>query len=255
MRVFSTKSVKLMLERNPAPPSLPCLILAASLSNPASAAVDGAWQGSADIAFSRSAGNTSATTYALTVDETRATEQNKTSLYASALYGKSQGEITADKSRISGRYDRNLSRRVFSFGLLEFERDRLANLKLRSNGGGGLGYHMLAEEPNKFDIFGGLSRSNSRRISGPSVSQSELLLSEESEHKLGDKTLLKQKLSYYPNTEDLAEFRTVFYSSLIFKLNGTVGLSLSLQNKYSSDSGSGIKHSDTVFLTGLNIKL
>jgi len=244
-----------MLERHTASFFFPFFLLAAFLPSPSFAAAVGTWQGSADIAFSRSAGNTNATTYALAVDEARTTEENKISLYASALYGKSQGEITADKSKISGRYDHNLSRRVFSFGLLEFERDRLANLKLRSNGGGGLGYHVLTEEPDKFDIFGGLTRSNSRRISGPSVSQNELLLSEESEHKLGDKTLLKQKLSYYPNTGDFAEFRTVFYSSLIFKLNGTVGLSLSLQNKYSSDVGSGVKHSDTVFLTGLNIKL
>jgi len=255
MRVFSTKSGNPMLERNTDPLFFSFLFLAFSLSNPAFAAADGAWQGSADIAFSRSAGNTNATTYSLTVDEARATEENKISLFASALYGKSQDGVTADKSKISGRYDHNLSRRVFSFGLLEFERDPLANLKLRSNGGGGLGYHLLTEDPNRLDIFGGLSRNNSLRISGPSVSQSELLLSEESEHKLGDNTLLKQQLSYYPNTEDFAEFRTVFYGSLIFKLNGTVGLSVSLQNKYSSDVGSNVKHSDTVLLTGINIKL
>jgi len=38
-------------------------------------------------------------------------------------------------------------------------------------------------------------------------------------------------------------------------LMDNLGLSVSLQNKYSSDVGSNVKHSDTVLLTGLNIKL
>ncbi|MDP2761640.1 MAG: DUF481 domain-containing protein [Sideroxyarcus sp.] len=232
-----------------------CFLLAFALNYPTLAADDGIWQGSATLSFSRSAGNTNATTYSVALDEARATEVNKVTIYASTLYGKSQNEITADKTRIGGRYDHNLTERVFDFGLLEFERDLLADLKLRTGAAAGLGYHVIKDQYNRFDVFGGLSRSNSELITGPTISQNEMLWSEESFHKLTANTQLKQKFSYYPSIDNFAQFRTAFDGSLVLNLNSTVGLSISVQNKYGSDVGSGIKHSDTVFLTGLNIKL
>ncbi|MBU0688589.1 MAG: DUF481 domain-containing protein [Gammaproteobacteria bacterium] len=213
------------------------------------------WQGNADLSFSRSAGNTNGTTYSISVDEARTTDANKLSAYASALYGKSQGVVTADKTRLGSRYDHNLSAKLFGFGQLEFEQDRMANLDLRSSVAAGLGYHVLKQESVTFDVLGGLSHSRSDMMTGNTVSASELILAEESTHTLTQNTRLKQKLSYYPSIQTSGKFRTVFDSGLVISLNSTMGLSISLQNKYNSDIGAGVKHSDTVLLTGLNIKL
>lgn len=213
------------------------------------------WQGNAALSFSRSAGNTNGTTYSISVDEARTTDVNKLSAYASALYGKSQNVVSADKTRLGTRYDHNLNPQLFGFGLLEFEQDRMANLDLRSGLGAGLGYHLLKEEDVTFDLFGGLSHNRSDLMSGNAVSTSEVIMAEESTHVLTPNTRLKQKLSYYPSTQTGGEFRTVFDSSLVISLNSTMGLAVSLQNKYNSDIGTGVKHSDTVLLTGLNIKL
>jgi putative salt-induced outer membrane protein YdiY len=217
--------------------------------------ISASWQGNAALSFSRSAGNTNGTTYSVSIDEARTTDANKLSAYASALYGESQGVVSADKTRLGSRYDHNLNPQLFGFGLLEFEQDRLANLELRSSAGGGLGYHLLKKENVSFDVFGGLSYNRSDMITGNTTSLVEVILAEESTHALTENTRLKQKLSYYPSTQTSGEFRTVFDSSLVVNLNSTMGLSISLQNKYNSDIGAGVKHSDTVLLTGLNIKL
>lgn len=213
------------------------------------------WQGNAALSFSRSAGNTNGTTYSISVDEARTTDTNKLSAYASALYGKNQGVVSADKTRLGSRYDHNLNPQLFGFGQLEFEQDRMANLDLRSSLGAGIGYHVLKAEDVTFDVFGGLSQNRSDMMSGETVSTSELIMAEESTHSLTENTRLKQKLSYYPSTQTSGKYRTVFDSSLVINLNSTMGLSISLQNKYNSDTGAGVKHSDTVLLTGLNIKL
>lgn len=213
------------------------------------------WQGNAALSFSRSAGNTNGTTYAISIDEARTTDTNKLSAYASALYGKSQGVVSADKTRLGTRYDHNLSPKLFGFGQLEFEQDRMAKLDLRSSLGAGLGYHLLKEESVTFDVFGGLSQNRSDMLTGDKVSTSELIMAEESTHTLTANTRLKQKFSYYPSTQTSGKYRTVFDSSLVINLNSTMGLSISLQNKYNSDIGAGVKHSDSVLLTGLNIKL
>lgn len=213
------------------------------------------WVGNAALAFTRSAGNTNSTTYSAAIDEVRTTPEYKLSAYLSALYGKSQGIKSADKSRLGSRYDHKLTDKIFGFGLLEFEKDSLANLTLRTGFGTGFGYYFIKDDVNNFDVFGGLSRSTSDLMVGNSIGSTEILLGEESTHKLSDSTKLKQKLSYYPNTQKSGQFRSLFESGLVVDLNSTIGLSISLQNKYISDVGLGIKNSDTVLLTGLNIKL
>jgi len=233
-----------------------CLLLSYCLSLPALAAeTEPQWQGNANLAFSRSTGNTNGTTYSVSVDEARSTEQDKLSAYASALYGKSQDVVSADKTRIGSRYDHNLNPQLFGFGQLEFEQDRMANLDLRSGAGGGFGYHLLKEDNVTFDIFLGLSHNRSDLMSGETVGNSEAILAEESSHALTENTRLKQKFSYYPGIRTGGTYRSVFDSSLVIGLNSTMGLSISLQNKYNSNVGNGVKHSDTVLLTGINIKL
>jgi putative salt-induced outer membrane protein YdiY len=232
------------------------LLILQCLSLPAQAQDDAPmWQGNAALSFSRSAGNTSGTTYSVSIDEARTTDTDKLSAYASALYGESQGVVSADKTRLGSRYDHNLSAQLFDFGLVEFEQDRLANLELRSSVGGGLGYHVLKEASVTLDVFGGLSYNRSNMLTGGTTRIVEVIMAEESTHALTENTRFKQKLSYYPSTQTGGEFRTVFDSSLVVSLNSTMGLSISLQNKYNSDIGAGVKHSDTVLLTGLNIKL
>lgn len=232
------------------------ILIAMTLVSPACAEEKASsWQGNAALSFSRSTGNTNGTTYSFSVDEARSTENDKLTAYASALYGKSQGIVSADKTRLGSRYDHNLSPTLFGFGQVEFEQDRMANLELRSGIGGGLGYHVVKEVDLTFDVFGGLSHNRSDMMNGGTVNTSEVIMAEESTHNLTQNTRLKQKLSYYPSTQTGGEYRTVFDSSLVVNLNSTIGLSVSLQHKYNSDIGTGVKHSDTVFLTGLNIKL
>lgn len=216
---------------------------------------EGIWVGNASLAFSRSTGNTSSTTYSAAVDEVRTTQANKISAYLSALYGNSQGVKSADKVRIGSRYDHNLSNNLFGFGLLEFEKDSLANLTLRTGVGAGLGYYFIKDDVNSFDVFSGWSYSQSDMMTGRTISGTEILLGEESTHKLGESTRFKQKLSYYPSVDKSGQFRSLFESGLVVDLNSTMGLSISLQNKYTSDVATGIKKSDSILLTGLNIKL
>ncbi|MEQ1532343.1 MAG: DUF481 domain-containing protein [Sideroxydans sp.] len=231
------------------------VFLLALISPLAQAADPGTWQGNIALALSRAAGNTESTTYSAAVDEVRATPENKISAYLSALYGVSQGIKSADKARLGSRYDHNLSTNIFGFGLLEFENDRLANLNLRSGVGAGLGYYFIKETAHSFDVFSGLSYTQSDLILGANTQGAEVLLGEESTHQLSDSVRLKQKLTAFPSVEKSGQFRSVFEGGLVVDLSSTMGLSVSLQNKHNSAVGLGLKKSDTVLLTGLNIKI
>lgn len=213
------------------------------------------WQGNAALAFTRSGGNTTSTTYSAAIDEARTSKENKVSLYLSALYGESQGIKSADKSRAGSRFDHNLTDTTFGFGLLELEKDVIADLQLRTGGGAGFGYYFARNDVNSFDVFSGLTYSKADLISGTTNRGSEILLGEESNHKLSETTRLKQKLSCYPSAEQSGQYRTQFEGGLVVDVSSTMGLSISLQNKYLTSAAVGMKRSDTMLLTGLNIKL
>lgn len=216
---------------------------------------DGKWRGNANLAFSKSSGNTDSSTFSAAVDEVRATAADKISAYASSLYGSSNGVKNNDKTRLGARYDYNLSPQLFGFGLGDLERDSIANLQLRTSLGGGLGYHVIQTDPTTFDVFGGLAYSKANMIVGADVSGAELLLGEESTHKLSDTVRFKQKLTYYPSLKNSGQYRSIFDVSLVVDISSTIGLSVGLQNKHATDVAPGVKHNDTFLLTGLNFKL
>ena len=215
----------------------------------------GQWRGNANLALSKSSGNTDSSTFSAAVDEVRATAADKISAYASSLYGSSNGVKNNDKTRLGVRYDYNLSPQLFGFGLGDLERDSIANLQLRTSLGGGLGYHVIQTATTTFDVFGGLAYSKANMIVGADVSGAELLLGEESTHKLSDTVRFKQKLIYYPSLKHGGQYRSIFDAGLVVDISSSIGLSVGLQNKHATDVAPGVKHSDTFLLTGLNFKL
>jgi putative salt-induced outer membrane protein len=224
---------------------------------------DGQWRGSLGLSGSLSAGNTESASFSAKLDATRATEDNKWSLYGTSLYGKRRvatgDEKTADNARLGVRHDNDFAPPLFGFVLGEAETDRLADLDYRTTIALGLGVHVVKSEAHGFDVFAGLARTHSKydpdfAVPPASGRTTELLLGEESSHKLSETLSLKQKLTVYPSLESSGEFRSVFDASLIVGLTSRLSLQVGLQNKYTSEVPLGVKKSDTLLLTGLNVR-
>lgn len=224
---------------------------------------DGQWRGELGLSGSLAAGNTESASYAAKLDATRASPNDKWSIYGTSLYGKRRvatgDEKTADNARLGTRYDSDFNPAVFGFGLAEAETDRLANLDYRTTLGLGVGYHLVKTADHGFDVIGGLAFTHSKYdpdLAVPSASgrNTELLLGEESNHKLSETVSLKQKLAVYPSIENSGEFRSVFDASLIVGLTSRLSLQVGVQNKYTSEVPVGVKKSDTLLLTGLSVR-
>lgn len=219
---------------------------------------DGQWRGSAALSASVARGNAESTQFATRFDAYRATPVDKWSLYGNALYGEQRTdageEKTADHLLLGARYDHDLSRRVFVFGLGELGRDRLADLSHRVTAATGFGHKLVRSESTTFDLFGGIAGTRSRYGSG-TENDFELLLGEESSHRLTSAVRLTQKLTAYPSVSDRGEWRSTFDATLQVQLNARLGLQVGLQHRHSSRVPEGVDRNDTVFLTGLNLRL
>lgn len=228
----------------------------------ATAKPDGQWHASLGLGAAASSGNSKSTNLSLVADSVKATAMDKVSLYGTAQYAKSAGTTTAEQLRLGGRYDRNLSEVLFGFGGLDFERNKFANLKLRSQLSGGLGYHLIKTPQTTWDLFGGLSYSQDKYfdpmlIDGSrrsSYGYTSLLLAEESTHKLSDTTSFKQRLALYPNLTNSGEFRSTFDAGLAVAMSKAMNLNVGFSATHNSDPGAGRKSTDTLLTTGVSVK-
>jgi len=223
---------------------------------------DGQWRYAVGAAASISSGNSDAKALSLNADGVRATAHDKWSLYAKALYGENAGDTTANMLGLGGRYDRDLTGRWFGFGTADFLRDRPANLSHRLSAGAGAGYHVIVSEPVRWDVFAGLGYAQDSYIDPvvvadrlrDSYGRAELLLGEESTHKLTDTTSFKQRFVIYPNLSDTGEFRSTFDAGLAVAINKTMSLTVTLGHRYNSDPGNGLDKSDVLLMTGISVK-
>ncbi len=222
---------------------------------------DGLWRGNLGGSLSLTSGNSKSTNLAVGTDAVSADAMGKTTLYLNALRASSEvagvSNTTANVLRGGGRYEYNLSPQLFGFGSLDLERDPIQKLNLRSALGAGVGYHVLNTADTLFDIFGGLGYKTERYdLPAPldSNSGTELILGEESNHKLSDTNSFKQRLSLYPNLKKSGEYRAVFDAGYTTAIAGGLNLNIGLSDRYNSQAPSGAKKNDLLFTTGVSMK-
>jgi putative salt-induced outer membrane protein len=222
----------------------------------------GAWRSTLGLGANYSTGNTRASTFSANADAVRSTAQDKWTLYGNAQYGKTDGVTSANLMRLGTRYDRDIGASFFGFGTLDLEKDEIALLKLRTAYGTGLGLHWIKTETTTFDVFGGLGYTMDR-YDEPRIVDGELrsrynyanlLLGEESTHKLTDNTSFKQRLVVYPNLEDRGEYRAQWDAGLSVAMTQTISLNVGLAMRHNSDPGPGVKRTDTLLTTGVSVK-
>jgi len=251
--------------------STPLLLMAAIIfsSNVLAAdeKLDGKWRGSGGAALSLSSGNTNNRTVNLTADAARATQNDQHSLYARLLGSRSDSNgvtsTSANQWTVGTRYDHNISETLFGYGGLDFSRDQIKQLSLRSEVSGGLGYYLIKTSENQWDVFGGLNyRTDQYTGAGVSINKTlktefdtvGVVLGEESNHKLTEATSVKQRLTINPDLGSSKGFRATFDTSLLTSLNKTLSLTVSLQARHDSLAETPIKKNDIMIFTGLNVK-
>lgn len=223
---------------------------------------DGEFRAVVGLGASFASGNTESSSVSVNAEGVRATAQDKISVYGVGLYARSDGEVTAEQLRLGGRYDYNLTTEVYSFGGLDFERNTLSNIALRSVASAGVGYHAIKSDTITWDVFGGATYTSDRFIERTTIdgaarssySYPSLLLGEESTHMFTDTTTAKQRLVVYPNLRNTGEYRATWDAGLAVAMSKTLNLNVGIAVSYNSQPGAGFKTTDTLVTTGVSMK-
>jgi putative salt-induced outer membrane protein YdiY len=213
------------------------------------------WSGFITLGLAGSAGNAKTSSIATSASASRQAGKNKMGLYFNQVYA-SQSNVEpsgATANRISGGYriDRDVNGKMFVFGTSDFDYDKFLDLDLRSVLGGGLGYHIWKSSNGFWDFNAGGVHNREKFGTGLVRNSGEVLLGEESAHKVFRSVKLYQKLILYPNLTNTGEYRMNFdggASMPVFKwLEWNIGFS----DRYLSNPIFGKKSNDLLYTTGI----
>ncbi|HZV93010.1 MAG TPA: DUF481 domain-containing protein [Caldimonas sp.] len=236
----------------------PGLVLADATVKP-----DGQFRYALGAGASYSSGNTSAASANLAADGVRATADSKWTFGGKALWARSEGTTTAENLSLGTQYDHDFTPDWFGFGSADYLRDEFANLADRYAGHGGVGRHLIKNDSTTFDISAGVGYTEDRYIDPADIhgelrgryGRAEGVVAEESTHKLTQTTSLRQKLSLFPAIGSGGGYRGVFDTGLAVAMTPLLSLTVGLTYRYDSDPGVGFKHGDTLFVTGISMKI
>ena len=224
---------------------------------------DGEFRYALGAGASYASGNTDSASANFSGDAVQATDSSKFQFGGKLLWGRSDGVKTAENAVLGTQYDRDFAPQWFGFGKADFLRDELANVSSRISLFGGVGRHVIKEESLTFDVTAGLGYSHDRYFDAALVNdqfrtsygRAEVLIAEESNHKWTPTTTFHQKLSVYPALRSGAGYRGVFDSGLSVAMTAKLSLTAGLNYRYNSDPGDGLKKGDTLFVTGIALKI
>lgn len=224
---------------------------------------DGQFRYALGAGGSYASGNTQASSVNFAAEAVEATADSKLQFDGRALWSRSNGQRTAANAEATAQYNRDLTPRWFELATGDALRDELANLSLRSSVFGGFGRHVVKSDPFNFDLSAALGYTHDKYYDPAIVAgqyratygRFEVLLAEESTNKISATTSVHQKLQFFPALRAGGGRRAVFDSGLAVAMTPILNLTVGFTYRYNSQPGEGLKPSDTLFVTGIAVKI
>lgn len=195
------------------------------------------WDGSANVGFNLTAGNSRTATFMTGIRAEKTSEKHKWTTYLNSLWNRNRVlgvNLTTSNAVWGGiRYDRNITKKVFAYGSFDFERDIPQLLNFRSVLGGGLGYHLIKNDRTELDVFSGVVWNRSW-YTGPNTSNAEAVVGNTLKHKFNERLKLQQGFMFYPSITDGSAYRFIWDSTLTADMTKRFGVFITLGDRFNS---------------------
>lgn len=211
------------------------------------------WAGGGNFGFALARGNSQTTNVALGFNADRKTTNDKWIINAASLYSTDEklGATTANSFLGLIRYDRNISKRWFVYGVFSGMYDTLQDLNYRIMPGGGVGFHAIASDTTTLDLLGGLGYTRESYFNGTVNNLLTATVGDEFAHKLTPNTTITQSVYYLPSLNDTSNYRVNFTAGISTKLNGWLTANLNFLDQYVNKPVPGNKYNNVLLTTGL----
>jgi len=216
-----------------------------------------AWTGGGSLGFALARGNSDTTNLALGFDADRKTTTDEWNIFIASLYTTSTVDSvsTTTANTLGGaiRYDHDLSKRLFAFGLFSGMYDDLQGLNERLSPNGGLGFHLIASKDTALDVLGGIGYTYENYVTGEVNNYINANIGEVFAHNFTSNTSVNEKLFFYPYLNDAGNYRATFDFGVASKFYRALTWNLNFGDIYNSKPIPRKKDNDLVLTTGLGV--
>jgi putative salt-induced outer membrane protein YdiY len=215
------------------------------------------WDGGGNFGLALARGNSDTTNLALGFNAERPTTTDKWTIQAASIYSTSvtNGISSTSANALGGfiRYDHNLSKKLFAFGLFAGAYDHAQDLNERINPSGGLGYHLIASKVTTLDLLGGFGYTYENYFNGVTNNLMNATIGDEFSHKFTASTSVVQDFYFFPYLNGIGGYRGVFDFGVASKLYRAITWNLNFGDRYNSNPVEGNKNNDVLLTTGLGL--
>lgn len=208
--------------------------------------------------FSR--GNTFSDQASIAFDLTRRSEDDRWTFNGAYNFGRQRDPSSGDKTTTTdnwfaaGKYDRFMSEKLYWFGSLRYEHDRIAELDHRVTPSLGLGYQWVETPDFSFNTEGGVAYICEQFSNDESNSAIALRVAYHLKKKLNDRVSLFHNLEYFPSLESLDDYLIVADAGIRADITSRIFAEYRMEFRYDATPAEGASRSDLRHLIGVGWK-
>jgi len=222
------------------------------------------WSGGSNFGFALARGNSETTNVALGFNAVRKTTKDEWTVNAAQLFAQDNKLNTTTANSFLGliRYDRNISKRWFIYGIFTGMYDELQQLNYRFMPGAGLGFHAIATDRTTLDLLGGFGYTRESYYNGTVNDLATATLGDEFVYKITKNTTFTQNLYYLPSLNQPvyvpgpgqshpSNYRINFTAGIATKLNSWMTANANFLDQYVSQPVPGNTKNNVIVTTGI----
>lgn len=207
----------------------------------------------AGIAFLDASGNTDVTS--LTVNE-RLEWKRPRFLWAqfiNAINGTTGGEESANLLAIGLRGDWKPPGRLSVYSLVNYDRNRFADIGRRFEEGAGLGYTFIERPRHRLTTELGSQLVQQRNLQGVTDNFLAGRAAEFYRYTLKENTYVEERVEYLPNFENNTDYRVNGEANIVAPLSRHLSLKIGYVVRFDNLPGPDVEKTDRFFTSGLQI--
>ncbi len=205
-------------------------------------------------------GNSDTEQLTVNAEAVRRTETDRITLGAGYFFGRQRDLNTGDKTTTTdnwfalGKYDYFLDEKLYAFGAMRVEKDRIADLDLRLTPSAGVGYQWAEGPEFNFNTEAGLAFVHEQYTNDDTEDHVAARLAYHVDKQLNDKVSLFHNLVYLPSLERLDDYNLIADGGVRATLTEQMFTEFKIQWNYDSTPAPTASRSDLRYILGVGWK-
>jgi len=208
------------------------------------------WETSAAAGLTLTRGNSDTLMFTSNILSSKKWEKNEARLGASATYGETDNERSAETISAFAQYNRLFSERMYGYLRIDGMRDAVANVEYRFALSPGLGYYFIKRADTSLSVEVGPGVIHEKQ-GGTTDTYATLRIAERFEHKLSDRSRIWQYAEFLPQIDDFDNYIINAEIGIESSLTEKLSLRNFLVNSYDNEPAPGRKKNDMKLVTAL----